>query len=490
MKTLPKGIKRNARILRFPSQGENIPLPLYLLWALLLAMGAPLGWFILEKVLNLSAPSPYRDVLYTYVTLGTALAFAVFAGITVTRLERESKLVQELSRSRAELERREEIACHELEITKERMLKISQLGALIGKSIKEEEVYYKLAHAAHVALSFDRVMVYQRKSEGLVIVEARGIKMKDKNEEKALETLIIPCSSEAGAIGVACQENRALIFASEDFIPPKYQLKPPIDRIGAIRSRSFLLAPVKIDEEKYARAIVAADRKYKKADVTGDDLVSLEILADIAATTLARLTVEKKLEILATTDGLTGILNRRTWMEMAEKELTRAQRYKYPFSIIMLDIDDFKRVNDSWGHQAGDKVLQTIGSILKKNSRKVDLPGRYGGEEFVVLLPHTRGEVALSVAERIRRAIEMANMDVHIVVTATFGVSWFDPETTDSTLDQILLKADNALYQGKRLGKNRVIASWDISTGGKDEGEKGKLSHGRAPEHGENPGDS
>ncbi len=466
MKTLSRETKRNIKKSRPYPIRSSFSSTLYVLWAILLALGAPLGWLIMERALNLTAPSPYRDVLYTYITLGTALAFAIFAGITMTRMEREKKLIHELSRSQAELEKKEEIAYHELEITKERMLKISQLGALIGQSTKEEEVYYKLAHAAHVALNFDRVMVYKRKAEGLVIVEARGIKMKNKEEEKALENLTIPCSPDAGAVGIACQENRALIFASEDFIPPKYRLKPPFDQIRAIRSRSFLLVPVKIERERYARAIVAADRKYKRTDVTSDDLVSLEILADIAGTTLARLKVEKKLEVLATTDGLTGILNRRTWMEMAEKELSRALRYRYPFSIIMLDIDDFKTVNDTWGHQAGDKVLQTIGSILRKNSRKVDLPGRYGGEEFVVLLPHTEGEVALSVAERMRQAIEIANMEISQEVTATFGVSWFNPETPDSTLDQILLRADKALYQGKHMGKNRVVASWDISTGG------------------------
>ena len=487
VKKILEKIKRNAKL---PwTVDKEAPSSLYLLWGLILAMGAPLGWLVVEKAWGLSAPSPYRDVLYTYITLGTALAFTVFAGITVARMEREKKLVHELSTSQRELERREEAACQELESTKERMLKISQLGAHIGKSIKEEEVYYKLAHAAHVALNFDRVIVYQRKSDGLVIVEARGIKMKDKEEEKLLENLVIPCSSEAGAVGVACEENRALIFASQDFIPLKYRLKPPYNQIKAIRSRSFLLVPVKIEGENYARAIVAADRKYKKADVTSDDLVSLEILADIAATTLARLQLEKKLEILATTDGLTGILNRRTWMEMAEKELTRAQRYKYPFSIIMLDIDDFKNVNDNWGHQAGDRVLETIGAILRKNSRSVDLPGRYGGEEFVVLLPHTKGEVALSVAERIRRAIETVNMDIPTVVTATLGVSWFNPEKPDTHLDHTLLRADKALYHGKRMGKNRVVASWEIKRGGDGDG-KGELPQRRTPKYGEDLRDS
>ncbi len=481
-------IKRNFRDLW--SVEEESPSSLYLFWGIILALGAPLGWFVTERIWGLWAPPPYREVLYIYITLGTSLAFTIFAGITIARLERESKLVKELSMSRAELERREEMACHELEVTKERMLKISQLGALIGKSIKEEEVYYKLAHAAHVALNFDRVLVFQRKEKGLVIVEARGIKMEGEGEERILENLVIPCSSEGGAVGVACYENRALIFAGDDYIPPKYRLKPPYSEIKAIRSRSFLLVPVKVEGERYARAIVAADRKYKKEDVNSDDLVFLEILADIASTTLARLQLERRLEVLATTDGLTGLFNRRTWMEMAEQEFMRAQRYKYSFSIIMLDIDDFKKVNDNWGHQAGDRVLKTIGAILRKNSRKVDLLGRYGGEEFVVLLPHTPGTEAVNVAQRMRRAIEKANMDIPSVVTATFGVAWFDPAHPDPNLDSVLLRADRALYQGKRMGKNRVVSSWEIGLeGGREDGSQGKdLSPGWSSEYGRDPG--
>ena len=174
-------------------------------------------------------------------------------------------------------------------------------------------------------------------------------------------------------------------------------------------------------------------------------------------------------------------------MEIAENELNRAKRYDHPLSIVMLDIDDFKNVNDTWGHQAGDMVLKSIGSILKKSCRKVDVPGRYGGEEFVLLLPHTNGEAAQQVAERIRKTLEVTDMGVPTTITATFGVSWFNPKDPDTTIDQVLLRADKALYSGKDLGKNIVMISWEEG-GVKDE--TGDLSHGRAPEHGENPGDS
>ena len=467
---------------RLKSKGKGkVSFTLYLWWALIAALGAPLGWFIIETLAGFTPAPPYRLVVYLYITLGTALAFVLFAAALVTRMEKEKRLYDRIASSEAELARKEEAARREMELTKERMLKINQFGAVVGRSTKEEEVYYNLAHAAHVALGFDRVIIFKRVDTGLAIVEARGIKPKNEEEVKTLERLIIPCSEEGGSIGIACKEKRSFIFTTNDYIPPKHRLPYPYSEIEVIRSKSFLLVPIKVEGEEHARAVVGADRKLTKREVTTEDLLLLEILADIAGTTLTRLTLEERLEALATIDGLTGIYNRRTWMERAENELERAIRYKYPFSVVMLDIDDFKRVNDTWGHQAGDKVLRSIGLILKNNCRKVDVPGRYGGEEFVLLLPHTDGEAAREVAERIRKALEVADMGVPTKITATFGVAWFNPEKPDTTIDQLLLRADKALYRGKDLGKNIVMVSWEEG-GVKDE--TGDLSHGGSPTHG------
>ncbi len=434
----------------------------YLLVAFVLSLGAPLGWYIIKKIAGLEASGGYELALFLYITFGTSMAFLFFAGLFLSKASREAELVKELAMSQKVMDERREKLQLELSAVKERMLKINQFGAKLMKAKTEEDVYYNLAYSAHVGLDFDRIIIYKREGEGLIIVEARGIKVSREDKEK-LDNLIIPCSSEGGALGIACKNKRPFIFTTDDFIPPELRLKPPYSEIEAIRSRSFLLVPVCVEGEEYARAVIAADRKHSKRDVTNDDLLALEILCDMAATALARMKLEKYLESLATIDGLTGVLNRRAWMEKAQEELERAKRYKYPFAIVMLDIDDFKRVNDTWGHLAGDNVLRTIGNILKECSRKVDCPGRYGGEEFVLLMPHTTGEEALVVAERLRKTIEETNMGVPTKITATFGVSWFDPENPDFDLDQILLRADKALYYGKRIGKNRVVPSWTSS---------------------------
>jgi len=455
---IPKEKEKSKNLLFIGPFGHTA----YYVVALFTALGAPLGWALIETVLKVSASGLYRGILYMYLFLGTAMAFSIFAGLTLAKVERERLLREEVLHSKQEIERKEEVARQQLVLTKEKMLHLNQIGAHLGKAQTEEELYYRLAQAVHVALGFDRVNIFKKEEEHLIIIEARGIKMEKDEELKELENLKLPCSESAGALGIACREKRSFIFGLNDYIPPQYRLKPPYNKIEAIRSKAFLILPIVVEGEEMAHAVIAADRKHRKEDVTSEDLATLGILADIAGTTLTRIKLEKELEVLATIDSLTGIYNRRAWMELAEREFRRAKRYKQAFSVVMLDIDDFKEVNDTWGHQSGDKVLARIGEILRTKIRDVDYPGRYGGEEFIILLPHTEGNGGYELAERLRKEIENADMGVPKRITATFGVSVYTPENDIKTLDEILLKVDKALYYGKSLGKNRVIKAWEM----------------------------
>lgn len=166
---------------------------------------------------------------------------------------------------------------------------------------------------------------------------------------------------------------------------------------------------------------------------------------------------EKKLLELATTDTLTGISNRRHFMEQADLLLKRAIRYKSPISVMMLDLDYFKNVNDTYGHDAGDKVLQTVSQIIKETLRETDLFGRIGGEEFAALFPESSSEAAVKTAERLRQAIkeEIISYDrLEISVTASIGICSF--RSDHETLEQLLKKADHALYEAKQQGRNQV----------------------------------
>jgi diguanylate cyclase (GGDEF)-like protein len=162
----------------------------------------------------------------------------------------------------------------------------------------------------------------------------------------------------------------------------------------------------------------------------------------------------------AVTDELTGLSNHRRFQDLMRKEIERAQRFDHPLSLVMFDLDDFKQVNDSHGHLAGDEVLRAVARVLLTESRKIDEPARYGGEEFAIALPETDVAGALEVAERIRRRLEQTEIPLpdgrtRVTVRASAGVAGAPYTPLEGT--SLIKTADAALYSAKRSGKNRVV---------------------------------
>ena len=161
---------------------------------------------------------------------------------------------------------------------------------------------------------------------------------------------------------------------------------------------------------------------------------------------------------LATIDPLTNLRNRRSFIELVRVELGRAQRYELPLSLVLLDVDHFKAINDGYGHAAGDQVLAAIGSLLRQALRGPDIAARWGGEEFVVALPSTDLAGALVLAERLRQSVESLPISPDgksVAVTASFGVASYRPgESLEAAID----RADRAMYGAKVGGRNRVVA--------------------------------
>ena len=163
--------------------------------------------------------------------------------------------------------------------------------------------------------------------------------------------------------------------------------------------------------------------------------------------------VNEELERLATTDGLTGLMNHRTFQERLRQEFTRATRYGTPLSLLLLDVDHFKQFNDTFGHPAGDAVLKSVSQVLRMTARHTDLVARYGGEEFVLVLPQTDSHGATVIAERVRVAIAAASWDLR-AVTVSIGVSTLALDTPDPSV--LIARADQALYHSKAAGRDRV----------------------------------
>ncbi len=171
------------------------------------------------------------------------------------------------------------------------------------------------------------------------------------------------------------------------------------------------------------------------------------------------LKANEQLRYMSQTDALTGLDNRRHLNERIEEMFQHAQRLNEPFSLVMVDLDKFKSVNDTYGHQVGDEVLKQLSAILKDEAREIDRVGRYGGEEFMLLLPGTVLDAAVTFAERLRKRIEGHTFtfpDGTLTRTASFGVSgWPHPKIDEC--DSLVRTADAALYVAKETGRNRVI---------------------------------
>lgn len=168
----------------------------------------------------------------------------------------------------------------------------------------------------------------------------------------------------------------------------------------------------------------------------------------------------EEMEKLASTDELTKLQNRRSIIRFGEEELYRVQRFKHNFSLLLLDIDFFKKVNDTYGHSVGDEVLQLTATILSGVIRKTDRIGRYGGEEFLILAPETNAAQAMHLAERVRLAVEAAkcNSALKIKISVSIGIASYIPESNGSELGDLIDNADKALYEAKDNGRNQSRA--------------------------------
>jgi diguanylate cyclase (GGDEF)-like protein len=207
----------------------------------------------------------------------------------------------------------------------------------------------------------------------------------------------------------------------------------------------------------------------EELEFTREDRELLEYLAGQAVISIENTDLHETVQRQAVTDELTGLSNVRELHATLDREVERSRRFQSSLGLVMLDIDDFKQVNDEYGHQQGDEVLAAVARVLRDLSRDIDEPARYGGEELAVVLPQTDAQGAALLAERMREAIEHLRIPRvgaggHLAVTASFGVASLPDSANDKR--GLIAAADSALYRAKRLGKNRVERSVGVPAPG------------------------
>ena len=208
----------------------------------------------------------------------------------------------------------------------------------------------------------------------------------------------------------------------------------------------IMFMTARTDDESIHRAYKAG-----AVDYITKPIKKLELLARVQ-TQLKLSNMIKCLKEASVTDGLTKLYNHKKILELLNLEIDRAKRYKRPLSIMMLDIDRFKSVNDEYGHVVGDKVLEQLAFEVKEQIRDLDTVGRYGGEEFLIIFPEINKSQAYQVAERLRKSVESLTFDNGLTITISGGLSEFTDEK-----DQFLVnEADNNLYKAKNSGRNKI----------------------------------
>ena len=241
-------------------------------------------------------------------------------------------------------------------------------------------------------------------------------------------------------------------------------LKEVRDIITPLGIRSIVVIPIIFRDEVIGTLLLRTSRSNHT--FTEREIRLCTAIANASANSLYNAFLHEKteneksqLEKLAITDYLTGLYNIRYFYHRIDEEISRAQRYKLHLSCLMIDIDHFKKINDNYGHRAGDIVLTEFAHLLKKHTRKSDVLARYGGEEFIVLLPQTSPEAAVSKAETIRNFIEkhrFRGIKGKNGLTVSIGISSF-PARTIKNKEDIITAVDNALYKAKAEGRNRVV---------------------------------
>ncbi len=255
----------------------------------------------------------------------------------------------------------------------------------------------------------------------------------------------------------AIQNNQ--IFQSSDIVKLVCSFIPTLNPekvkvfLSAAKMRSYILVPLVSKQTHFGSMIVFSSRET----VSNNELNFIKLFAKQIELAITIADLFQAVKEQAITDAMTGLYNRRYFEEYIKKEAVRAMRQNQKFSIIGLDLDHLKQINDTYGHNYGDIAIKAIAETLKNNARSIDIPARMGGEEFNIILPGVDTAGGCIAAERIRKAIENMHLEKIGTITASIGVATYPDQSDD--IDELLELTDQAMYESKRNGRNRITVA-------------------------------
>jgi two-component system cell cycle response regulator len=387
------------------------------------------------------------------------LEFGVLRGVIVA--DRDANEV--LTESEQQLLRETATFCAR-SIQNERVFMQLQRGRM-----EQDALYQAAANLAAATTENEVIEVGIRAAKALTELDFAALTLFDRRSQSHyIRAVSSPNAQEW--VGQRFAQNTGLVsmaLANRHTLPYRGEYDPAhhvlFDRsIADPNMPSALILPLGSQEVPLGTLVLAANRAHAFSESVR---ASVEVLTNHLSTALANARMVRRLEELATTDGLTGVLNKRALVELARRKLIAASRFGRRLSIVVCDLDHFKRVNDSYGHAVGDEVLRAFSAILNKSKRATDDVGRFGGEEFVVVCEETDADGAVLLAERVRQQLaEVTFQGASSVgearpfhVTASMGIATFPDRAAN--WESLFKLADQALYEAKGAGRDRVVVS-------------------------------
>jgi len=371
----------------------------------------------------------------------------------------------------------------ELEKTRSQFYIYYELTRAMRTTLRLDEIVYIILTGltAHQGLSFNRAILFLVDEENKKIKGFMGIGTMDTQEAKSIwrsiedqkmdlydlistynrikedrihpkfmefaQSLSFPLAKESGIIYEVLFEKGSL-HVTEDVIE-KFKNDSLVRQLNL---KEFLISCIWMKDRP--SGIIVVDNYITHKPINEEDVRIFNMFVEQAAGAIENSQAFEDTLVKSHTDTLTGLWNYGYFQYKLDEELMKARSKNYPVSVLMIDLDDFKKFNDSQGHIHGDAALREISDVLKENARPADILCRYGGEEFSVILPHTSKDDAFKIAERIRQAVAQDQIFGH-TFTVSIGLSSLPSDDTDK--GALVEKADEALYQAKRQGKNQVV---------------------------------
>jgi two-component system, cell cycle response regulator len=409
-------------------------------------------------VLMVSSASPEEA---TITTLGLGAADFIRKPFRVrellARIQAQLRARAEMTLVRDELRALEEQLARAREEAESRRKLVDILHEVTG-DLTTDEIYHILARriARTLNLTYCSVVLARPGDRTGIVTTAY--------ENPGLRNLVVQLEKYP-EIRAALDHGRPVLVSDVSVSPYYAQLRKVWETEGTtVETRSLIALPFSVSRTQ--TGVFFLRRAAPEPPLTAEDVGFADAVVRAALASIQRAQAlesskadNARLEALAHTDALTQVLNRRALSLRLAAEIDRAKRYDSVVTLLMIDIDHFKRVNDTHGHLVGDDVLRTIASVLRHEVRSADVVARYGGEEFVVVLPETDHAGAIVFAERIRERIERETFGeengVHLRLTTSIGVAAFPASGVDRA-EELLARADAALYRAKAEGRNRV----------------------------------